>query len=241
MTGEIYAPLAAVALQRQFFAYSQFAERLREGSCFSRAKRISLKDQGECPADPSPLDTCIESWAPRGWVTGYGFGGSIAATRTLMVAHTAAGAFWLPSDIRSPTIWISDSSTTSAHFACRTISMKRPTPRRTPSAAIRRGAATATTSCSSVAAVFQTTASSVPSTWKTRTTRSARRRKANERRPGSLLRRVWTQYPVGKTPTSDRTSACSIWSSSKTPARRLGRETSISASMVRPSTASGRC
>ena len=65
MTGEIYAPLAAVALQRQFFAYDHIAERLRRippRPC----ETDQPKDQGECPADPSPFDTCIECLGTEG-------------------------------------------------------------------------------------------------------------------------------------------------------------------------------
>ena len=116
MSGEIYAPLAAVALQRQFFAYNQFAGRLRR-DLFQPCAWINPNVKIERCARHGPLETPIEHWVPRGWVAGYGFGGSIAGTQTLMVARTAGAAFRSPTDIRSPSNWGSDSSTTSAHSA----------------------------------------------------------------------------------------------------------------------------
>lgn len=73
MTGEVYAPLASVAMQRQFFAYNQLAGHLRE----ELFQPCSL-DQVECRSER--VTNLGMGGAPdeRAWIAGYGFGGSIA-------------------------------------------------------------------------------------------------------------------------------------------------------------------
>jgi len=66
-----------VALQRQFFAYNQFAERVRE-DLFQACGMDQLDLQNERYARLAAPMVQIEDWVPRGWITGYGFGGSIA-------------------------------------------------------------------------------------------------------------------------------------------------------------------
>ena len=90
MAGDVYTPLAAVALQRQFFAYNQFAGRLRRD--LSRLRYgFNLKVE-RSRAGLSAAETPIEWWTPRGWFTGYGFGGSLAGDRMATAARTAAEA-----------------------------------------------------------------------------------------------------------------------------------------------------
>jgi uncharacterized protein with beta-barrel porin domain len=77
MSGEIYAPLTAVALQRQFAAYNQLATRLRK-DMFSPCGFEQLAGQSERYAALTKGYLQAEQWVMRGWVTGYGFGGALA-------------------------------------------------------------------------------------------------------------------------------------------------------------------
>jgi uncharacterized protein with beta-barrel porin domain len=74
MSGEVYAPLATIALQRQFFAYSQFAGRLR-GDLFPTFRMEQLEGQDKCDGALGATNALDDNSA---WVTGYGFGGSLA-------------------------------------------------------------------------------------------------------------------------------------------------------------------
>jgi uncharacterized protein with beta-barrel porin domain len=81
MAGEIYAPLAPVALQRQFFAYNQLAGRLREDifrpcGLDQLADREAMQDQRQIGPIGDGIPDC---WIVRGWATGYGFGGVVSA------------------------------------------------------------------------------------------------------------------------------------------------------------------
>jgi uncharacterized protein with beta-barrel porin domain len=77
MSGEIYAPLTAVALQRQFAAYNQLATRLRK-DMFSPCGFDQLAGQTDRYAALAGGYQQAENWVMRGWVTGYGFGGALA-------------------------------------------------------------------------------------------------------------------------------------------------------------------
>lgn len=76
MAGEIYAPLAAVALQRQYFAMSQIAGRLRE-DIFRTSDIEQLENCSERYAMLTEPFTNIQDMVVRGWAAGYGFGGAV--------------------------------------------------------------------------------------------------------------------------------------------------------------------
>jgi hypothetical protein len=78
MSGEIYAPLASVALQRQFVAYNQLAGHLRDG-LFQACSMDQPVTGGADDAASSAANVPAGGWVSRGWVTGYGFGGALTA------------------------------------------------------------------------------------------------------------------------------------------------------------------
>lgn len=77
MSGQVYVPIASVSLLRQFFAYNQLAARLR-ADVFEDCSLDRLQDKAGRRSVLAHPYTVAENWIPRGWVSGYAFGGSIA-------------------------------------------------------------------------------------------------------------------------------------------------------------------
>ena len=238
MSGELYAPLATVALQRQFLAYNQLAGRLRDG--IFQACSFDQPDSGN-QASPNGTDAQAKGWVARGWVTGYGFGGSIGGDSNADGCSYAGGGlqvaygyqpteqlgfgFFYDFGEFGMTNDFNDRADAQAHSFGGYLTWHR----NVNYFMLVAGGGFA--DCHATRTIELDNPDNVVA-------RAAQGRRRAARRPstastGSICN--------GKTSTCDRTSACSTWTSCKRPSKKRGPEHSICMSAIRPSAASGRC